>query len=46
MHRLINTDSLKWLNSTDEAFPCAFADPPDGIGLQYDGFDDKTSTLR
>jgi site-specific DNA-methyltransferase (adenine-specific) len=41
MHRLFNTDSLEWLAKTDEAFICGFADPPDNIGLGYDGVDDK-----
>lgn len=40
-HRLFNTDCLEWLRKTDEKFVCAFADPPDNIGLGYTGFKDK-----
>lgn len=42
MHKLICED---WLNGIqvagDDYYACAFADPPDNIGLEYDEFDDK-----
>ena len=41
MHRLFKCDCLEWLAKTDEVFNCAFADPPDNIGLGYDGFKDR-----
>jgi len=43
-HRLINYDSIEWLKShPGEKIDCIFADPPDGIGLGYNEFNDKTS---
>lgn len=41
MHKLIHGDCLEWLRQTNEKFYVAFADPPDNIGLEYDGFEDK-----
>lgn len=40
-HRLINADCLDWLRATDERFATVFADPPDAIGLKYEGFVDR-----
>lgn len=39
-HRLINADCLEWLSTTTDRFDTVFADPPDDIGLKYDGFSD------
>lgn len=43
IHRLINADCLDWLHEREasEQFDTVFADPPDDIGLKYDGFEDK-----
>lgn len=44
-YRVINANSLQWLyeNYTgNEQYDCIFADPPDGIGLGYNEFNDKT----
>lgn len=41
MNRLINCDCLEWLKKTKEKFTTVFADPPDNIGLKYNGFEDK-----
>jgi site-specific DNA-methyltransferase (adenine-specific) len=40
MYELYHGDCLEILPGMDRV-PCIFADPPDGIGLKYDGFDDK-----
>ncbi len=41
-HKLICAD---WLNGIqiagDNYYACAFADPPDNIGLKYNGYDDN-----
>lgn len=44
-HRLFNADCIEWLasNPVKGHADCIFADPPDGIGLGYDEFDDRTS---
>jgi DNA modification methylase len=39
--RLICTNSIEWLNFTTEEIRMIFADPPDSIGLKYNGFKDK-----
>ena len=42
MHKLICAD---WRDSIrmagDDYYACAFADPPDNLGLEYDGYDDN-----
>lgn len=38
---LVNMDCLTFLRNTDDWWQCLFADPPDNIGLKYDGFQDK-----
>jgi site-specific DNA-methyltransferase (adenine-specific) len=40
MHQLYHGDCLEILPGMDRV-PCLFADPPDGIGLDYDGYDDN-----
>lgn len=42
-HRLYHGDCLKVMRDLSPV-KCIFADPPDGIGLDYDEFDDKPST--
>jgi hypothetical protein len=41
------TDALEWLRSTETNTGCRmmFADPPDGIGMKYNGFKDKIDPL-
>ncbi len=39
--RLANADCLTWLRQSNEQFDAVFADPPDAIGLAYDGFSDR-----
>lgn len=41
-HELYQGDNEFWLNQLDESPKMIFADPPDGIGLKYCGYDDKT----
>lgn len=41
MHQLINGDCFNVLPTLPKV-KCIFADPPDGIGLGYDQFNDKT----
>jgi site-specific DNA-methyltransferase (adenine-specific) len=41
-YRLINADCLTWLRASDEQFDMLLADPPDGIGLKYKSYNDKT----
>lgn len=38
--QLINCDSLWWLQQDVKSCRMLFADPPDAIGLKYNGFDD------
>ena len=40
MYQLYHGDCLEILPGMSRV-PCIFADPPDGIGLKYEGFDDK-----
>ncbi|MHC4699582.1 MAG: DNA methyltransferase [Planctomycetota bacterium] len=43
---LIHMDALDWLNNqsdADDGYRMMFADPPDGIGMKYNGFTDKIS---
>jgi site-specific DNA-methyltransferase (adenine-specific) len=40
MLRIFNGDSLEWLRA-DRRYDLIFADPPDNIGLKYDGYVDK-----
>lgn len=42
MYRLVHGNCLKTLPTLPPA-TCLFADPPDGIGLKYNEFDDRTS---
>lgn len=39
---LINGDCLEVLCESTNNYDCIFADPPDGIGLGYNSYDDKT----
>jgi DNA modification methylase len=41
INRLICTDCIQWLAHTTEEIRMIFADPPDSIGLKYNGFKDK-----
>lgn len=42
MHKLICTDWMEGLRiAGDDYYACAFADPPDNLGLEYDGYDDN-----
>jgi DNA modification methylase len=41
MRRLINGDCLGYLSTTDQVYDCIFADPPDNLGLDYNGYVDK-----
>jgi site-specific DNA-methyltransferase (adenine-specific) len=45
-HAIINDDCLRYLHQFELGTPfhCIFADPPDNIGLNYDGFNDGLST--
>jgi DNA modification methylase len=43
MPKLINGDCLEVLLSSNEQFDCCFADPPDGIDLNYNSYNDKMS---
>lgn len=45
MHRLIHGDCVKVLLNSEKV-KCIFADPPDGIDLGYDEFDDKTDAAE
>jgi site-specific DNA-methyltransferase (adenine-specific) len=45
-HRLFNIDCLQWFHQTQDVFVCGFADPPDNIGLGYDGVNDKRPTEK
>jgi DNA modification methylase len=40
-HRIIHTDCVHWLRNSSERFNTIFADPPDNLGLNYEGFKDK-----
>lgn len=40
---LICTDSVSWLANQGDHYRMLFGDPPDGIGLKYNGFKDKIS---
>ncbi len=40
MYELYHGDCLEILPGMSKV-PCLFADPPDGIGLKYEGFDDR-----
>lgn len=42
MHELWEGDNKEWLDGLNENVEMIFADPPDGIGLNYDAYDDKT----
>jgi DNA modification methylase len=44
MIELVNMDAMEWLNQAIEKkkkIKCFFNDPPDNLGLQYDGYNDK-----
>ena len=38
---ILNGDCIEYLYNTDRTFDTVFVDPPDNIGLEYDGVDDK-----
>lgn len=38
---IIHGDCFEYLRTTKDRFTTIFADPPDGIGLNYSGFEDK-----
>lgn len=42
-HRLIHGDCLEVLHADHTGTACIFADPPDNLDLDYDGFKDKKS---
>lgn len=39
--KLLNNDCLDYLNQLNEQLDCCFADPPDNLGLKYDGLVDR-----
>lgn len=41
---VMNVDSLAFMVQTDRRWDCVFADPPDNIGLEYQGVNDKMSS--
>ena len=44
MHKLICADWKEGIQMAgDDYYACAFADPPDNLGMEYDGYDDKLS---
>jgi len=43
MHTLINADCLNYLKNGEQTWTTIFADPPDGIGLNYNCYNDRTS---
>ena len=44
MHKLICADWKEGIQMAgDDYYACAFADPPDNLGLKYDGYDDNLS---
>lgn len=45
MIRLYNQDCLEYLKETDQRYDAVFMDPPDNIGLGYEGFNDKWSNV-
>lgn len=44
MKKLINCDCLEWLKKSNTRCKMIFADPPDGINLKYNGFDDTITS--
>lgn len=40
-HRLIHGDCVKVLHADHIGTACIFADPPDNLGLPYEGYDDR-----
>ena len=40
-HEIINTDCLRYLSGNSRKWDTVFADPPDNMGLKYDGYDDN-----
>lgn len=40
---IIQANCVEWLRNDARRWDCIFADPPDGIGLKYDAYNDKTS---
>lgn len=41
---LIHGDAFSWLKQQEpQSFDCVIADPPDNLGLNYDGFKDRVS---
>lgn len=42
MHTLINADCLAYLNESVQIWDTIFCDPPDGIGLKYNSYCDRT----
>lgn len=43
MTEIVNADCIDFLRETDGYWQCVFADPPDNIGLDYDGVSDNLS---
>lgn len=41
MQKLYQGDCLDWLNKNRHLYDCGFADPPDNLGLKYDGLTDN-----
>ena len=40
-HRILHGDGLSYMATTNDYFDTVFLDPPDNIGLKYDGHKDK-----
>jgi 23S rRNA G2069 N7-methylase RlmK/C1962 C5-methylase RlmI len=40
-HQLINADCLDYLTGSNQQWTTVFADPPDNIGLKYNGYKDR-----
>ena len=40
---IIHAEALEWLRNCKDKYDMIFMDPPDNIGLKYDGVDDKRS---
>lgn len=43
---LLCDDSISFMQNTDRRWEMVFADPPDNIGLKYEGYRDKLSPLE
>lgn len=47
-HQIVNADCLEWMRDSANCnrFDTIFADPPDNIGLKYDGFSDRNKNYN